>query len=196
MEMCNYSEASIKQGHYFCKTVAYHPTLHLRTITKYEYRLVPPSLATAFESGSLPSSAPIDADPKLAARRSARLCVRPRWFVVLYYGGPPKEPWNEVVPAWWRGEELDVAVAYQHGFIGKILEVIALAGSEDVRADPGEQVCITTKEQIWIGHEPKGGHGGNFRAVMGVLGEAVEGLEGVLREVDAGAGRDWEAERR
>lgn len=111
----------------------------------------------------------------------------------LYYGGPRRDGWDEVCPAEWDGAELDVACELEEQWIEEILKTIEQALSEKVMGNSGTEVMLRTDEQAQ--NVQVGGDGGTFALCMLVLAQAVERHEAVLRGIDPGGPRSWEAER-
>jgi hypothetical protein len=203
MRLCNYSPASIKQAHYFTKSIVYYPDWKIRVISKNEHRLVPSSsssTSTQSTNTDTATSASTDTPTPIFPVPVLHISTRPLWALQFYYGGPARPPWDEVIPASWTGAELDTAVELQELWIEKILRLITQAQRADVRADTGREVRVVSDSQLGMntGSLVEGGgagDGGAFAVVIFMLGQACEALEGLLGRVDAGGPRNWEAER-
>jgi hypothetical protein len=87
--------------------VAYYPDWKTRIVRKNEHRL--------------------DVENK-------KIATRERWVVQCYYGGEPREMWDEVVAAEWDGEELDDAKESEESWIETILGIIQEAQKPERRS--------------------------------------------------------------
>jgi hypothetical protein len=107
MRKNGYSTEDTDNHHYFTKSVAYYPDWKTRIVRKNEHKL--------------------DVE-------NNKIATRERWAVRFYYGGGPREMWDEVVAPEWDGEELDDAKDSEESRIETVLGIIQESQKPERRA--------------------------------------------------------------